>query len=64
MCSLPMFQIRGMTVDEAIKQLSLAKHKGAHIIKEVRSYLNYTLYIISLLTRATSSLWVYVILMK
>ena len=27
--------IRGMTVDEAIKQLSLAKHKGAHIIKEV-----------------------------
>lgn len=26
--------IRGMSVDEAIKQLSFQKHKGAHIIKE------------------------------
>jgi large subunit ribosomal protein L22 len=31
----PAFMIRGMSIDEAIKQLSFHKLKGAAIIKEV-----------------------------
>ena len=31
------FQIRGMSIDEALKQLSFVERKGSAVVKEVRS---------------------------
>ena len=34
------FQIRGMSIDEALKQLSFVERKGSAVVKEVRSLLS------------------------
>ena len=32
---IPVFQIRGMSIDEALKQLSFVERKGSAVVKEV-----------------------------